>query len=108
MPGIMLGPLIWRHGGEPGRPLVGIPLLVTKLAIEFGLADGCRAVRKLNHMPLSAARRLPAVQPAPPVFHCRIAARLAITFPDSAAPWRGPELRQVFVCARPGYLPEGG
>jgi len=103
----MGGALLRCHRSQPRCSLGGVPFLVTQFSIEPGLAARSAAIRKLNHMPLPAARRLPTVQRAPPVFHCGIAARLAIALPGSAAPRRGPELRQVRVRARPGNLPEG-
>jgi hypothetical protein len=84
----MLRPLFWRHGGQPLGPLGGIPFAIEQFAIEFSQTRRRRAVRKLNDVPLSAARRLPAVPIAAPIFHRGIATRLAIAF--AGPPFRLP------------------
>src|SRR5712664_2735342 len=99
MPGIVLGALFRRHGGQPRGALFGISLLGAEFSIELGFAGRRRAVRILDDVPLSADRRLPAVPIAPPVLHRRIAARLAVTLAGGGAARRSVELREVSLCA---------
>jgi hypothetical protein len=88
--------LFGRHGGQARGALFGIPFAIVQFAIAFSQARRRRAVGKLNDVPLSAARRLPAVPIAATIFHRRIATRLAVTLASGAAARRR-VLREVHL-----------
>src|SRR5258708_4058440 len=105
MPGVMLCPLLGRHGGETSSPLFGIPLVIAQVPIQFCFA---RATSILRHVPSAAAGRLPSVPITPPVLHGRFFAGCAVSLSGSAASRCGAEFFQICPRALSGNLTEFG